>query len=733
MIAYVNILLPLPLSQPIFTYKMECEDGFPWSTLVGKLAEVPLGKGKTYTGLILSISESPFSEKPIRYKRVTLLLPYPHIPAHIIKLWQWASEYYMCSLGEIFSAAVPSAIRPDGKQDKELSKPARTIKGWVPSKKFINSESWQASLFVEMKGKPAVTKAMTILAQDYKPESQIPMTLNELSAWLGVSQGVIKQLREHRIIEEVIVRIADVEIQHKIEVDVDDPISNKIRFGSHNILLLQIENSSTLDRIPFEFIKKKLEDQQQILLLLPTLEQLREVETSLRSFFFEAVLPYHSESSTKEKEETWLAALEGKSGIFLGLRAAAWLPFSRLGQIIIIDEEDRGYRQYEPAPRFTATNLALMLNYYCKSKCVLVSSTPSIEIYMQALQKKYAYLSIPKARKTIDIQTVNMPRSFEKQRVQGRMLSFELIGAIRETIEEQGIILLMYQRRGFAKRATCKACEESPKCPKCHTIYRYFQESNKLVCGMCGHHETLPKVCPNCHKPALELEGTGIERIKSSLQKLYPGTTVEMDEKVSPSKGLPQIILSSSYEPPHSLLQKASCIGILQLDLLTTFSDFRANENAYHFLTKCRDEAPLLKRMVVQYFVENQNALIAFTENDYQVMLDHELEERHTVLFPPFSRHIDIYFESSAQIAAYRLAEHAQKVLSQQLNDCSIMGPAPMPIHKRDKEIGYKLTLLSPLTRSTVQLRSELTRIINTIRTNYRGPQLDIYFDVDPI
>lgn len=730
---FANILIPLPLTRPIFTYKIDGIEEDSGETWVGKLAVVPFGKGKTYTGLIMEVSPTPFTDKAIRYKRVSQILPYPPLPTSIQKLWKWAADYYMCSLGDILTAAIPASFRPDGKQDEALTKPARTIKGWVPSKKFMESEHWQSSLFVEMQRRPAVTKAMNRLLQDYKADEQLPMTLSDMAKWLDVGVATVNQLREKYIIEEVTVIAPEEQEPISLSTKSEDTISRRIRFGSQGILLLQVENSSVIERIPFDFIQQIVEEGRGVLLLFPTLEKLQKRLPLLKETFGALLYPYYSENRAKENEAAWLAALEGKAGLYVGLRAATWLPFDNLGAVIVLDEEDKGYRQFEPAPRFTATQLAIMLGHLSKAKVILISPTPSIESYMNALQKKFAFVQAAKSPKEIDIQTVCMPTAFEKQRVQGRMLSFELMGAIREALEEQGLALLIYQRKGFAKRATCKECGESPKCPRCGTIYRYFQESHHLVCGMCGHYEPMPKNCPECQKPTLILEGTGIERIRQALYQLYPGATICMEDELKQEKSKPQIILSTAYEAPFSLLQKATTIGILQLDLLTTFPDFRANERAFQYLVQCRDEAPMLKRMVIQYLVEQQNALDAFMENDYRVMLDKELEDRHALLFPPFSRSIDIYFESAVQNEAFNLASLALNQLNQSLADCSPMGPAPLPIHKKDRAIGYKVTLLSPLSRSSKELRDTIYQIINPIISQYRGPQMYVYYDVDPL
>ena len=171
----------------------------------------------------------------------------------------------------------------------------------------------------------------------------------------------------------------------------------------------------------------------------------------------------------------------------------------------------------------------------------------------------------------------------------------------------------------------------------------------------------------------------------------------------------------------------------MQLDLLYALSDYRANELTFRDLMQSRNEAPMLKRMVVQHFATAPNALTAFEQNDYQQMLDFELEERHSIQLPPFSRHIDIYFESAAQSQAYQLAITAATILQNRLPDATTLGPAPMPVHKKATAIGYKVTLLAPLQLSSLQLREAIHQLIDPLLQEYRGPKMNCYYDVDPL
>lgn len=729
---YLNVLMPLPLSQPVFTYRLRIED-LEVPQMVGKLVVVPFGAKKSYTGVVLEQNRETLHPGR-RLKDIIKILPYPPIPSTILQLWRWTAQYYMCSLGDVLVAAVQSGFRPDGTQEESTSRGALTLKGWLPAKKLLEEEYFQGHLLSSQRRSSAVTKALRFMLTQYQEGDKAPMTIGEIGEWLEVSASVVGKLRKIGALEEREVLTTDVkEVAQLPTRKAGDPLSPLVRVGGNNILLLYAPGSCIKERIPIDYLQGKLAKGGQILLLLPDVVALKEVIPRLKLFFGDRLFTYASISSEKERRTTWLAALQGDSGLYVGLRAAVWLPLSQLQEVVVVDEEDVGYRQFEPSPRYTTTNVALMLGHFTHSQTLLISATPSVESYTQALQKRYSFVEAPDKRKEVRLQTVWMTKAFEENRVQGRMLSFELMGAIREAIEEQGLALLLYQRKGFARRATCSKCGAVPKCPQCHTILRYMEQSRMLVCGVCGHYETLPTHCPDCGASGMQLEGTGIERLRRAMEELYPGLVIKMEEEIDRRSRLPQVVLSSRFEPPLDLLREATTVGIVQLDLLGTLSDYRANERTYRFLVKCRDEAPKLQRMVIQHFAEEPNALEAFTSGDYQKMLDHELEERHIVQFPPFARHIDIYFESAAQAEAFAIAGKSIKLLRQVLPQATTFGPAPMPVHKKDTALGYKVALFVPLSLSSQSVRQLLHATLDPLLAEYRGPKMYMYYDVDPL
>ncbi|MDO5017078.1 MAG: primosomal protein N' [Porphyromonas sp.] len=729
---YLDVLMPLPLSQPVFSYRLRV-DGMEVPQIKGKLAVVPFGNKKSYTGLVLEQSRTP-KQSGLKLKEVERVLPYPPVPEPILTLWQWAAHYYMCSLGDLLVAAVQTGFRPEGEQHKVSPKAALVLQGWLPSAKFMGEEHFQGQILNRPKKGTAVDRALQQILSEYRPGDKAPMTLQALADWLGVSNYVINKLRRLGVIERTEVLASELSQEALVPRQrVGDQPSALVQVGSSRILLMHLPGSDLLGRIPYDRLIDVVTQGGQALLLFPDIASLKVTLPRLQQLFEGNLYRYYSDIAEKERRTSWLAALSGESGLYIGLRAAVWLPLSRLSSIVVMDEEESGYRQREPAPRFTASNVALMLGHFCKVETLLISSTPSVESYTLALQRKYSFVSSPTAPKDIRLQMVSMSEAFEKDRVQGRVLSVELMGAVREAIEEGGMALLLYQRKGYARRATCPKCEASPKCPHCHTVLRYVESSRNLVCGMCGYYQPMPTHCPECGASGMRLEGTGVERLRRALESLYPGIAIKMAEEVDKRTAQPQLILSTAYEPPMDLLQSATTVGIVQLDLLTTLPDFRANERAYRYLTKCRDEAPHLKRMVVQYFAKAPNALSAFSKNDYRTMLDHELEERNAIQFSPFSRAIDVYFESAAQSEAYALAGKAVSLYGQHFPQGNILGPAPMPVRKKQTAIGYKVTLLLPLHLSPTKVRELLHSLTDTLLKEYRGPVMNCYFDVDPL
>lgn len=565
-----------------------------------------------------------------------------------------------------------------------------------------------------------------------------PVSLAALGERYGVGLSVINKLRDLGIFEEQEVLLEPDVHAPPNELLTSDPLSEEIK--AHHLdapmVLAHVESSIISQRVPYALIAERLQEGAQVLLLCPTQEALQELLPTLNAYYGEAALfPFHSDIPIHRRNDTWYQALSGTSGLYIGLRKAVWLPFQTLKEVIIIDEEHSGYRQFEPAPRFNALNVALVLARLHRIQAIMTTASPSVERQLLAHEGRYAYLHLRAGRpqKTVALELISLNDSFKKNKVSGRLLSFEVMDALRENIQGHARSLLLLHRKGYARYVTCEGCGKSLECPQCKVTYRYFERSRTIVCPFCGHHDAVPRACPDCGGTSFTFGGTGIERLAEEVRYIYPEAKIGVLGEGAPSDALEaDILLSSDYEISRQLLRSVSLIVFVQFDLLTMKHDFRANERAYRLLCHCENEAPRLKKMIIQYLSEFQNAMLAFRARDYNQLFEHELRERSIVNYPPFARMIDAYVESSDKHLAYalvsRMVERAQEHPA-----LSVFGPAPLPVRKKWVEAGYKLTFLIPLTEDLHAVRTHLEHLSAEVLSGKETKTSRIYFDVDPL
>ena len=781
---YYGVLLGLPLESPIFTYRLEEDDTSP-EELLGRVVLVPLGAGKTVSGVVWAY-QGTLSPLPMgKVKSIRKVLSHPAIPGSVRKFWSWVASYYMCSLGDVLRAALPASFRPEGGQRymlpdtvggeeveilrKELGRSYFSLKelrqlfpddyadlfsSWseegnaVPYEKGIgvagipaHERGWGVSAQVHqpemleevrksLKRSTQVLEALDRLVSDPEGGSLFFPTLAEVADYLGVSTYVIGRLREcgaieERAREEVLSEGASGEKPNLNGVTPD--------FRDHQILLLHMPHSRADEQVPIRHLYEQVtETGGQVLLLFPTLDRLREVEGEIRQVFGASYFPYHTGVSQSDRQRTYLAAWRKRSGLFVGLRSAVWLPLGSLSEVVVIYSEHRGYRQWEPAPRFAASDAVLVLAGLSGAKSLLVSSTPSVECMAQVLRGKYALqtaVSTPSEGR-VSLQTVSMRTAFDDNQVQARLLSDVMVSAIRETIAKREKVLLLYQRPGYARSIECHHCGEQILCPRCRTACRLSTDARTIECPLCGYKSPLPTRCPHCDHPSLRLVGTGIDRLQEAVSRYFVGVQVAMVESV---ERIPRadILLCPDYDPSIRLLHQVSMVGVIQLDLLLTLPDHRAAERAYRMLTTCRDELRDGGRLIVQYFSKSP-VLDAFLEDDYQTFIEHEMEERHQLLFPPFCRITDIVLEGKSQPLISRFADRVTGELSRLLPAVQILGPTPLPVSKRAASFGFRVTLLIPLDVALSPLRTIMqSTVAGWVKTS-GIPSLRYYYDVDP-
>lgn len=795
---YVDVLLPLPTLRSRYTYIVQ--GSISEDELLHRLVCVTLGHGKVYTGIIVHIHQASPPDPNISYKPIITLLPYPPLPRSLVSLMSWTAWYYMCSEGDVFRAMIPTAYRPDGEtlycidtskdsvsddllttltsrlptrftlkqfkathpsadfpllldllrqgiirvsDDQDIATP-QVIRGWVVSLTFFADKSKRDLAKDHLRRSPSARRVFDQIESDIAQNSftlqeAYPTTLTKLCKRYSTTLNIINKLKRLGVFE------TKHALAHTLTTSVDkapegqDHLSHALAHLENPlpIVLAHIPTSSLLHRVPFASISDCILSGGQVLLLCPTADALRTVAAELeRTVSTSQVFHFHSETSAHRHNTAWYEALKGTPGVYIGLRKAVWLPLSILRLIIVIDEEHPAYRQFEPAPRFSAINVALVLGQLSSAPCVMTTATPSIERLLLAHEGKYTYLRLNSdhsTRQSIKIESISLKESFKKNKVRGRLLSFEALDALRETLQRGQKALVLHYRKGYSRYISCEECLKALECPQCKVTYRYFDTRQSIVCPLCGSHHAAPKSCPHCHSSALSFEGTGIERLKEEIDYLYPdAATAVIGEKDVQYDDI-DIYLGSDYEIPLEVLRSVSLILITQFDLLMMKFDFKANEKAYRLLSYCQNEAPLLQSIIIQHLADKYNALEAFQKDSHTILFDYELQERAVVQYPPFSRMIDTYIESTDKRIAYHIAEQIVLAAHQDLPTLRVFGPAPLPIRKKGIQAGYKVTFMSALEENPHTLRQALHTLTQTVLHTHDTKGTRIYFDVDPL
>lgn len=711
---YYGVLLPLPLEQPILTYRRPADETAP-EALLGRVVLVPLGIGKAVSGVVWSCQGTTSPLPAGRVKGIRALLDYPPLPEAVRLFWSWVADYYMCSLGDVLRAALPSAFRPEGGQryryregdgepqtftlkelrerhpddymqlfshlveqglvvpyEQRIEAPRGVVRGWG-----VGKDPGRAAEALKRS-----RKSLAALERLTKADpSHFFATLDEVAAALDTSAYVVGRLRALGAIVEVQrdrYRVA--ETPGERPADGAEP-----HFGEQSILLLHRPGSRVEERLPLAHLYDLVcGERRQVLLLLPSMEHLDVVEAQLESTIGDLLRPYHMGVTPERRQQTYLDAWRGRPGLYVGLRAAVWLPLPALREVVILDGEHRGYRQWEPAPRFTASDAALVLAMRSGARALLVSAHPSAETMAQVLRGKYALqeAAAPAREVPVEVGTVALQRAFDEKRVHARLLSDLMVSAIRSAVGRSGRVLLLYRRPGCGRAVECEACGKSLLCPRCGALLRPTRDGTGSECPVCGYRGEVPARCPHCGKEGtLRPVGTGICRLAEAVRAYFRGVRVAVEGESGSAAA--DIILSTAYDPPLDLLHRVAMVGVVQLDLLLTLPDYRAGERAYRLLSDCRSELPDGARLVVQYFTKSV-ALDAFVQEDYRMLAEQVLEERHRLLFPPFCRLLDLVLEGNSLSLLSDFARRVYGELSNALPQVQVLEPTPLPVSKRE-------------------------------------------------
>jgi primosomal protein N' (replication factor Y) (superfamily II helicase) len=522
-----------------------------------------------------------------------------------------------------------------------------------------------------------------------------------------IEKGVFEQFEVvvSRFAEESVepVQIQLTDAQQRASDEIMGHFQNK-----QDIVLLHGITGSGKTEIYVDLIQKVLEGGSQVLYLLPEIALTTQIVVRLKRVFGDKMGVYHSKFSDNERVEVWKGVLEGRFQFVVGVRSAIFLPLDNIGLVIVDEEHETSYKQYDPAPRYHARDVAVMLGLKQGAKILLGSATPSVESYYQAKTGKYGLVNLTERfgdAQLPDIQLVNT-REERKAKTMKSDLSSVLYNGIKENLANKEQVILFQNRRGYSPYLNCEQCNWIGECERCAVSLTYHQSSKELRCHYCGHHEPPPRVCPACGSPQVKMMGFGTEKIEDDLKIMFPESAVlRMDLDTTRTKNAYQQIISE-FEGGADILvgtqmiskgldfDKVSLVGIFDADRMIRFPDFRAMERAFQMLTQVSGRAGRRQKqgkVLIQTNNPSHPLLEKVIQNDYVGFYDSEITERQFNNYPPFTRVIELTIKNESAELAQKAAQALAKPLADKLGRDRILGPEKALIEKIRNKYLYEI------------------------------------------
>lgn len=676
-----DIILPLAIAD-VYTYRVvdaalrapqqstDCSgtplrdgvppNGYRTAMPIGCRVLVPLGK-KSVIGIIYRKHEGELPANVKVRDVLQIVDETPIVTAEQIKLWEWLSSYYMCTLGEVMAAALPSEIIDDNYS-------AATTQYIQLAPVYLAKEA-QEQLFGELKRakkQEQLVRDFLRLAQNYQVERRL------LLEQTGVSGAILRTLIDKGIFleeERPISRLRQYKGETQKPHTLDSQQSRVIEeirksWQERNVTLLHGVTSSGKTEVYIHLIKEVLQQDKQVLYLVPEIALTTQLTDRLQAVFGDKLVVYHSKFSNAERVEIYnhIRAKNQeprtKTGkVILGARSAIFLPFSELGLIIVDEEHEPSYKQQDPAPRYHARSAAIMMAQWYGAKVLLGTATPSIESYHNALSGKYGLVEMTERFQGLQLPKITMidlQRQYHRKEMYGHFAD-PLVDRIREELAKGKQVILFQNRRGYAPFLQCPSCGEVPKCPNCDVSMTYHKANRTLVCHCCGHSISAPSHCPKC-KTEYRTQGFGTERLEEEIQGLFPEARVlRMDLDSTRKKDAYQTIIDRFAKHEVDILigtqmvtkglhfNDVSLVAVLQADSLLNQPDFRSYEHAFQMLEQVSGRAGRTGsqgEVMIQTFDPKNSLYQHLIAHDYQGLYSEQIAERKVFGFPPYHRMI---------------------------------------------------------------------------------------------
>ena len=744
---FADVILPLPLDGT-FTYSLPPQ----WQECVkpGCRVLVSFGRSKHYVGIVATLHDN----KPTGYEVkdiLQLIDTQPILLPEQYRLWQWIADYYMSPIGEVYKAALPAGLKAeDGYHPK-----TETYIRLTPQ--FRSEQALHIALDMLQRA-PKQLKAFTdFLYLAEEGDVTRDELLNEGHALQTVSMLVKRGMLETYEVE--VGRLNHGGEPHPGNIKrlsaAQETAYNQIVMSmmKKRVTLLHGVTSSGKTEIYIHLIQREIDQHRQVLYLLPEIALTVQMMERLHRVFGDRLGIYHSKYSDAERVEIWQKQLSGHPyDVILGARSAVFLPFQRLGLIIVDEEHETSFKQQDPMPRYHARSTAIMMGALAapSPSVLLGSATPSLETYHNAMTGKYGYVQLTERHQGIELPEIQVvdTHDLRHRKMMHGAFSPLLLSRVREALERGEQAILFQNRRGYAPVLECKACGWVPHCQNCDVSLTYHRQLNQLVCHYCGAVYQVPVECPACGETNLLTRGYGTEKIESEVRELFPEARVSrMDLDTTRTRHAYERLISDFASGRTNLLigtqmiskgldfDRVSVVGILDADTMLNYPDFRAFEHAFMMMSQVSGRAGRKghRGLVILQTRQPQLPLIRqVVEGDYATFYRSLLAERREFHYPPYYRLIYVYLKHRTD----PMVETAARELGFRLRQwfgTRVLGP-DKPGVSRVKSLSIrKLVLKLEPQLNMADVRKYLALVQQQMLQDKRYASLQIYYDVDPL
>ncbi|MFN0049766.1 MAG: primosomal protein N' [Cytophagales bacterium] len=706
-----------------------------------KLSEA---NNKQFSSKELNLLEEINSRESITYTEASSILDVKNIYTYLNSLQKKSAILIFEEIKEKFKPKIQRKIRLAGKYANDKLALQHQIES-------LEKKPKQLDILLKYLQQVPVYQTVTsnnigILKSDFLKEN--------------ASDSVLKTLVKNGIFEEFEVVISRFE-------EIEQPITSNfqlseaqqkakdeilLHYQSKQTVLLHGITGSGKTEVYIELIKNVFDNGQQVLFLLPEIALTTQIVARLYKVFGSLLGVYHSKYSDNERVEVWQGLLTGKFQIVVGVRSAIFLPFSNLGLVIIDEEHEPSYKQYEPAPRYHARDCAVVLAQKHHAKVLLGSATPSVETYhnchigkweLVRLQQRYGNAQLP------DIELVDMKREL-KLKTLNQDFSEPLFNAVHQNLIAKKQTILFQNRRGYSPYIACEDCGFVPDCKSCDVSLTHHLHKRELVCHYCGYHEKMPNACPACGSSKIKSVGFGTEKLEEEAQLLYPAAKIQrMDLDTTRTKtGFQKIIAAVENQEVDILVgtqmvtkgldfENVSLVGVFDIDRMLHFPDFRSQERVFQLLTQVSGRAGRkgTKGQVIIQSSQPQSAIFQYViQNNYIDFYDKEISERQKYLYPPFCRLIKITFKHKDKDVVEKTSVSFAAKLKSRLGKSRILGPES-PVIDKIRDL-YLKELYVKLEKEKIDFKKAKQLIANELQYCLALPefkQVYVVLDIDPV